>query len=299
MTLPYTTPPAFRRALTDRLRAVAHPRGPWPLAELQRQFAYDRLLARLYQHDSEWIVKGATALLARELAVRRTVDIDLYRATTASQAEQALREAAALDLGDWFGFETGRATPVADGTTGLRISVTARLGTTTWSSFHVDLVAENIRMTGTPDAVPALLPLDLPGLDRPGYQAYPLVDHLADKTCAILEPHGPQRRPSTRFKDLVDLVAVITQTPIPAHPQTTALHSEARRRGLSLPARFAVPDRELWERGYPAEARRAHAIPATTLDEALALAKPFLDPLLNRTAAGTWNAHTASWEPSA
>ncbi|MFD0772412.1 hypothetical protein ACFQZ2_00580 [Streptomonospora algeriensis] len=81
MTLPYTTPAAFRRALTERLRAAAKPNGPWPLAELQRQFAYDRLLARLYHLDSGWLVKGATALLARELAVRRTVDIPLPTTT--------------------------------------------------------------------------------------------------------------------------------------------------------------------------------------------------------------------------
>lgn len=102
MTLPYSTPAAFRRALTERLRAAAKPNGPWPLAELQRQFAYDRLLARLYHLDSGWIVKGATALLARELAVRRTVDIDVYRPTNRGQAEHDLRRAAALELRDWF-----------------------------------------------------------------------------------------------------------------------------------------------------------------------------------------------------
>lgn len=90
MTLPCKTPTAFRRALTDRLRSQAQPNGPWPLAELQRQFAYDRLLARLYLVDNNWIVKGATALLARELAARRTVDIDVYRATSREAAERDL-----------------------------------------------------------------------------------------------------------------------------------------------------------------------------------------------------------------
>ena len=76
---PYATPAAFRRALTDRLSAIATPNGPWPLPDLQRQFAYDRLLHRLYLLDSGWILKGATALLAREIAVRHTIDIDVYR----------------------------------------------------------------------------------------------------------------------------------------------------------------------------------------------------------------------------
>src|SRR5207247_831192 len=77
---PYASPAAFRRALTDRLRVVAAPHGPWPLPDLQRQFAYDRLLARLYLLDDAWILKGATAMLARRIAVRHTIDIDIYRA---------------------------------------------------------------------------------------------------------------------------------------------------------------------------------------------------------------------------
>ena len=100
MTLPYKTPAAFRRALTDHLRSQARPNGPWQLPELQRQFAYDRLLARLYLVDNDWIVKGAIALLARELAVRRTVDIDVYRASSREAAERDLREAPAQDTGD-------------------------------------------------------------------------------------------------------------------------------------------------------------------------------------------------------
>lgn len=296
MTLPYKTPAAFRRALTDRLRSQARPNGPWPLPELQRQFAYDRLLARLYRVDNNWIVKGATALLARELAVRRTVDIDLYRATSREAAERDLREAAAQDIGDWFRFETGRTTPISDGANGVRIPVTARLGATAWTKFHVDVVAENIRMTGTAEDVPPLPPLDLPGLERPGYRAYPLVDHIADKTCAILERHGPERRPSTRFKDLVDLVSVISRAPLPADAQRTALRSEADRRGLALPLQFSVPDRGLWEPGYAAETRRALTLPALTLDQALVLVSPFLDPLLEGTARGRWDPHTAVWE---
>lgn len=298
MTLPYKAPAAFRRALTDRLRSQARPNGPWPLPELQRQFAYDRLLARLYLVDNDWIVKGATALLARELAVRRTVDIDVYRASSREAAERDLREATAQDIGDWFRFETGRSTPISDGANGVRIPVISRLGTTVWTKFHVDVVAENIRMTGVAEDVPPLPPIDVPGLARAGYRAYPLVDHIADKTCAVLERHGPERRPSTRFKDLIDLVSVVSRTALSADEQRNALHSEADRRGLVLPRRFSVPDRGLWESGYAAEARRALALPALTLDQALDLVSPFLDPLLEGTARGRWGPRTGVWETS-
>jgi hypothetical protein len=37
----YASPAAFRRALTDRLSALAT-NGEWTLTQLQRQMAYDR-----------------------------------------------------------------------------------------------------------------------------------------------------------------------------------------------------------------------------------------------------------------
>ena len=104
----YASPAAFRRALTDRLRALAK-EGKWTLTQLQRQMAYDRLLERLYQFDDGWIVKGATALLARDLGMRATIDVDVYRAEATKIAEADLRAAASRDIGDWFRFETGPA----------------------------------------------------------------------------------------------------------------------------------------------------------------------------------------------
>ncbi len=74
----YGSPAAFRRALTDKLKAQAES-SRWTLPQLQRQIAYDRLLERLYLIDSGWILKGATALLARDIGMRATVDIDMYR----------------------------------------------------------------------------------------------------------------------------------------------------------------------------------------------------------------------------
>ena len=43
----YASPAAFRRALTDRLTAIAA-EVKWSLPQLQRQIAYGRLLERLY-----------------------------------------------------------------------------------------------------------------------------------------------------------------------------------------------------------------------------------------------------------
>jgi hypothetical protein len=284
----YRTPAAFRRALTEKLRATARPQGPWALPDLQRQFAYDRLLVRLYQLDDAWILKGATALLARRIAVRHTIDVEFYREASRKQAERDLRTAIARDAGDWFQFEAGESRPVADGANGVRVPIVARIGATAWAQFHVDVVAEGVCMTGRPDHVPALTNVALPGLAHSGYWAYPLVDHIADKTCAILERPGGTGRPSTRFKDLVDLVALVANAKPSAAAQRRALDSEAGRRGISLPGRFEVPDVPLWRAGYAAEAGRALDHVTGTLEEALAEVSPFLDPLLDGSARGTW-----------
>jgi hypothetical protein len=110
----YGSPGAFRRALTDRLRTITAS-SRWPLPHLQRQFAYDRLLERLYTVDDGWILKGAAALLARDLGTRATIDVDVYRARVREVAEADLREAAGRDIGDWFRFEIAAGHPVGDG----------------------------------------------------------------------------------------------------------------------------------------------------------------------------------------
>lgn len=71
--------------------------------------------------------------------------------------------------------------------------------------------------------------------------------------------------------------------------------SEADRRGLTLPARFTIPDRTLWEPGYAAEAARSLVTTARTLDEALDVVRPFIDPLLDGSAAGVWDAQGGAW----
>jgi hypothetical protein len=152
-------------------------------------------------------------------------------------------------------------------------------------------------MTGEPEDVPPLARIVLPGVEQHGYRAYPLVDHIADKVVAMFQRYGAGEAPSTRFKDLVDLVAITTQAPVDADPMTTALTSEAARRGITLPVRFDVPDRAIWQRGYVAEADRSLLLVAHTLDEALTAVSPFADPLLDGTARGTWHPISRRWAP--
>ena len=291
----YKTPGDFRRALTAKLRDLSS-ESRWGLAQLQRQIAYDRLLQRLYAVNDGWIVKGAIALLARDIGVRASKDIDVYRDGESEMVEAELRDAAALDIGDWFRFELGPRQVMSAAGAAVRVPVDAYVGDKVWASFHIDLVGSDVRMTGQPEQMPALARVAMPEVSQSGYRVYPLVDHVADKVMATFDGHGPDKRiPSTRFRDLVDLVAISLASAIEAESQIKALRSEASRRGLRLPDRFDVPDRTLWERGYAAEARRSLLPIARDLDEAVEVVRPFLDPMLDGSAQGTWDPQSRAW----
>ncbi len=288
----YATPGAFRRALSDRLKNMAA-EGKWTTEQLHRQIAYDRLLERLYLTDDRWIVKGAVALLARNLSIRATKDLDLYGETPVDVAERQLRGAASNDIGDWFQFELGPAADLGDDR--LRIAVTAFIGSSPWVQFHVDLVGQSVAMTGEPEEVPALARLGMPDVKQHGYRAYPLVDHIADKMAAMYERHGSGENPSTRYKDLVDLVCIIRGASVDAVQQARALNAQEQRRGLKLPRAFGVPDQKLWQRGYGAEASRSFLPGLATLEEALEFVRPFTDPLLSGSARGAWSPMQHAW----
>jgi hypothetical protein len=152
-------------------------------------------------------------------------------------------------------------------------------------------------MTGEPDNVPALARIVMPQVEQHGYRAYPLVDHIADKVAATFDRYGEMANPSTRFRDLVDLVAIVFGASVEAESQMKALASEADRRTITLPDRFTVPDKALWERGYAAEAGRSLLPIARTLDEAVHVVRSFLDPLLDGSARGRWDPKGGRWVP--
>jgi hypothetical protein len=151
---PYANPQAMNRALTDLLRAHAHGRPGVTLDSLRRQFAYDRLLTRIFTGPDakRWVLKGATAILAR-LAddARHTRDIDLYRqGEDLPTAENSLRTAAATNAGDFFRFTLDPGQRITQEKHTLRVPVTAYLGLREFARFHVDLVTDLI-MTAPPE----------------------------------------------------------------------------------------------------------------------------------------------------
>lgn len=296
----YANPGALRQAIADHLRHLARSRPGTQLADLQRQFAYDRLLTRVFGVEPDvWVLKGATALLARLAgAARHTLDIDLYRnEAPLDAAEAALRAAASADLGDYFRFTLEPGRRIAEGRATLRVPVTVYLGATEFARFHVDLVS-GVLMTSEPDEVLPLVPIDLPGIVSVHYRAYPVVDHIADKVCALVETHprtGRPAQPSTRYRDLADLAVIARTQSVGAAAVRTALTSESSRRGIELPTAFSAPDAPGWRTGYARVARDVPGLAERDLEAALATVKRFLDPVLGETAPGRWRPDRQHW----
>jgi hypothetical protein len=86
------TPVAFRAAIKEHFAQIARADGRYPLHELQRQFAYDRVLARLFSsdHADRWVLKGAGALLARLATARHSEDIDVLFEVSDADVDDAV-----------------------------------------------------------------------------------------------------------------------------------------------------------------------------------------------------------------
>lgn len=297
---PYPNPQALNRALTDVLRTHARERPGISVDSLRRQFAYDRLLTRVFTRpDAErWVLKGATAMLARLAGdARHTRDIDLYRVDNdLIAAESALRSAAAADAGDFFRFALSPARRITQDRHTLRVPVVAHLGVREYSRFHVDLVTDLI-MTAPPDEVTPLLPLALVGAMSTTYRAYPIADHIADKVCAMIEVHvraDGRTQASTRYHDLADLATFARTATLGVDALTRALGSEATRRGLELPTKLSIPDPS-WRPGYAQVARDNPRLVDRNLAQALAVTAALIDPILAARATGTWDPARQAW----
>ena len=297
---PYASAAAFRTALRDRFAVIAKSETRYSLDELQRQFAYDRALARLFTAPdaASWVLKGAGALLARLEHARHSKDIDVYfaeRSAAVPDAISALRRNLSRDLGDFFEFEVTRIVPLQEEAKGSRVHVRASLGAKTFAVFHIDVVVGTV-MSGEPDEVAPLTPLHIDGLVRPSYRAFPLPDHVADKFAAILGSHirGETVTGSSRIKDLVDIALIATTQQISGPALRAAVLAGTAHRGLSLPDAFAVPDEAVWRRGYPQSAADAPG-PTPTFDEAISLACALLNPVLKGPMIGNWDPAATSW----
>ncbi|WP_419848020.1 nucleotidyl transferase AbiEii/AbiGii toxin family protein [Candidatus Poriferisocius sp.] len=289
----YKTATAFQNAIKAKI-ANAAASSPHSIAELRRQFAYDRLLARVFISDPEsWVLKGAAGLLARiPTRARHSMDVDLYFQGSVEAIVEGLVEAAEVDLGDYFTFDIELAHKIAGHNSGIQVKITAYIGDVMFVGFRVDTVIAT-NMTGTPESVPALCPINVDGLRTSVYRTYPVVDHIADKHAAMIATYG-DGVPSTRYRDLVDLVLIAATQSINAKALHNALMSEYQHRNLCPPAEVTLPSPD-WVDGYAAAARQAPNFAYPTAQAGLKIVKAMLDPILAGRTSGEWNPRTLEW----
>ncbi|MFF7242111.1 nucleotidyl transferase AbiEii/AbiGii toxin family protein [Streptomyces collinus] len=298
----YTTPRALDTALKDYAKRQA--KSVKDVGALRRSFFFQRLAARVFVADPDgWMIKGGQALLLRySTDARLSKDIDMQRADSGAsldEAVQALRAAASLDLKDHLTFVPTRLEPHGDESGGARQSFDVQLGLRKSESIHVDLVVGR-----SPTAVPevALLKpaVSMPWpADWPKVRLYPVVDHMADKICAMYEWRGTV--PSSRFRDLADLLLISQRETVDAAQARHALHTEAARRAsggalLRLPKAFEMPH-ESWRAGYPRAAADLTGLEGCdTWDAAAVAADAFLTPLLSADFTGRWDPAAYRWQ---
>jgi hypothetical protein len=298
---PYPNPAAVDAAIKQAGKN-AHAKDPTlDVTNLIRQAYFDRFLCRVFADGSasEWVLKGASGLLARIPNARATKDVDLYRASLGrDEALADLLRLAAVDLGDYFRFQyRGHSDALAGenqpGVEGYGVSFEILLGGRSKGSLSVDLVVHS-EVTGEVQSVEPANRLDLPRLVANPYRLFPVVDHITDKLCATISDY--EGRASTREWDLVDLVVFALTQDVDATALDTALRSGLPRNNLDRPTRFAVPS------GWgPIYSRRIRETPFAnefgTVPAALGLMRRFLDPVLDGSVTtGAWSHHSLTWE---
>lgn len=296
----YGSPTAVEAAIRDGARKAFAADPSITIQERIRLEYFHRFLSRVFSEadHSDWILKGGTGMLARVASARTTTDVDLFhRSRTLDAALDDLRRLAAIDLGDFFRFDYIGYSEAVDGnqqtsTEGYQVDFDVYIGVKKKDSFHVDLVV-NVAMTDEADIVSPANALDLPKLPSNPYRLYPVVDQIADKVCATLALYGGS--PSSREKDLVDLVVLAATQGVEANKLQRALKTEAAARSLVLPDAFEVPAN--WGGRY---AKLAAKVPACegyrAVEDAKQLMHAFLDPVLDGSVGGRrWDHPRVAW----
>jgi hypothetical protein len=299
------TPKTYTSSLKSRAKSAETITGI-PAGELIDLHYHRRLLARVFHSDPErWVLKGGQALLMRWPDARYSTDIDLLSDQNSTEAAvEDLIRAAGLELGDHIRFEhhaTSEQTHVERPTRQVRFR--PMFGNTQLNRMvSVDIVVSD----DVPCGVIATESLEAPFATDceiwPEVRIFPITDHVAEKICAMYERYRAAGRPSSRYKDLVDLVLIALNSPINGVQMHTTLQAEIQRRRarnmvLSLPASFEVPDKS-WTAGYRSVARDVRELPTDLriLAGVHEVADAFLTPLLaDQPPAGNWDPAERTW----
>jgi hypothetical protein len=290
-------------ALEQAVKAAARRSGR-DVSKTVAAFWRDRLLCRVFSTpEPEFVLKGGQGMLAKVPDARETRDIDLLGTT--SDLDEALDELKALafkDLGDYldFRFEGARPTDTSqDYRTGYTATFEVWLGgTANRGTVSVDLIVDTLPPDGY-DMVDSISSLKLEGLETHPYAIAKPASRVAEKVGATMQSYGG--RPSSRVKDLADLVKTMCAEDVDADDLTRDLRSEAAVRKIGTVTAFVVPD--TWKTTMSANYRkiaRESKLPERYEDAAVAeeAVATWLQPVIEGSAVGMmWSASEQVWRP--
>ena len=245
----YETPVALRRALEDRIIALATKTGD-DNQRLRRQAAFDRLLCHLFQNEkSPWLLKGGYAMELRIRGARTTRDIDLALRRSAATPKgwnvevvtAMLRQAAAINLADGFEFTIGEAVLDLDAAPsgGARFTVLAQMAGRQFAQFRMDVSSGDV-LREPYEILEGRDWFGFAGLPRARVPAVSPEEQFAEKIHAYTLPRAS--RENTRVKDLVDLVLLIEQAKLDATRLAKSIRETFQRRNThSFPTALAAP----------------------------------------------------------
>jgi hypothetical protein len=153
----------------------------------------------------------------------------------------------------------------------------------------IDLAARGRSLDDAVGALAQYAQRDLGDHPSYPYRLFPIVDQVADKVCATMATNYPGGKPSSRVKDLVDLVVIARTQQVDLDPLRTAITSKRVLSRLKPFERFKIPGG--WDTRYRALAAKTDATGGMIdVTEAEAFVCQFIDPALTPEGgpAATW-----------
>jgi Nucleotidyl transferase AbiEii toxin, Type IV TA system len=291
----YTSAVAFRQALDQRLKNEAASTS-LGVARLRKRVAFELFLRRLLVvAPNRWVLKGALALDFRlDVATRSTKDIDIGRDDNEQAAIGDIAAAQQLAMDDFFTFAAIKTNELEDTDefSAVRFHVTAQLAGRTFEQFLVDIGFSDT-ISWTPDTIHTSELLSFAGIGPMALPAIPLPQHLAEKVHAYTRAYGVSEQPSTRPKDLVDILLIESSATIEAEELRHALHSTFGERARQPLPTSLQPPPAIWADPYKRLAETVHV--ESDLSSAFIRAATFLDPVLAGHARGQWDTRCCKW----
>lgn len=290
------------RALEMALKEAARKSGR-DVSRAMADFWHGRLLERVFSEDDpSFVLKGGRGMLARTPSARYTRDTDMaYDGANAEEAVVELRRLAAIDLGDHVEYRFVSESPIVEDQEyrdGRRVVFQCVLGgMKKVADVSVDVVVSDVPLLGV-ERIEPVTRLAVAGIPTFDYLVYPVEESVADKVCATMSTYRGGM-PSSRVRDLVDLVIYLTTEGMDGSRLAACLSRELRMGHMGKSRTFSVPDswkgpfastyRKLSkECGLPAELQKVGAAE-------LMVAECVNAALDGRSEGRRWDAESLCW----